>query len=102
MAAGKGLDSLLALLVALPDTELVMLGEGPARGPTEKRAKRLGVAGQIEWRGFVADRVAYLDDFLTALEGADTLNGDAGDDWLLGGAGTDILGPTIGKDRKYQ
>ena len=61
VAAGKGLDSLLALLVALPDAELVMLGEGPARGPTEKRARRLGVAGRIEWRGFVADRVAYLD-----------------------------------------
>jgi glycosyltransferase involved in cell wall biosynthesis len=66
VAAGKGLDSLLGLLAALPDTELVMLGEGPARGTTEKRAKRLGVAGRIEWRGFVADRGAYLDALAAA------------------------------------
>lgn len=66
VAAGKGLDSLLTLLGALPDTALVMLGEGPARMATEKRARRLGVAGRIEWRGFVAERDAYLDALAAA------------------------------------
>ena len=66
VAAGKGIDSLLALLAALPDTELVMLGEGPSRSSTERRARRLGVAGRIEWRGFVADRDAYLDALAAA------------------------------------
>jgi glycosyltransferase involved in cell wall biosynthesis len=66
VAAGKGLESLLSLLAALPDAELVMLGEGPARSSTEKRARRLGVAGRIDWRGFVADRGAYLDALAAA------------------------------------
>ena len=66
VADGKGLESLLQLLAALPDSELVMLGDGPARRKLEARAGRLGVAGRIDWRGFVADRAAYLDDLASA------------------------------------
>lgn len=60
LAAGKGLESLLELLTVLPGAGLVLLGEGPARQALESRAGRLGVGGRIEWRGFVADREAYL------------------------------------------
>jgi glycosyltransferase involved in cell wall biosynthesis len=66
VAPGKGLDSLLELLATLPAAELVMLGEGPARGALEKKAGRLGVAGRIEWRGFIAERDAYLDALAAA------------------------------------
>ena len=45
----------------LPDAELTVLGDGPARRELEARAARLGVAARIDWRGFVADRSAYLD-----------------------------------------
>jgi glycosyltransferase involved in cell wall biosynthesis len=66
VSPGKGLDSLLELLAVLPGAELVMLGEGPARVALEKRAGRLGVAGRIEWRGFIAERDAYLDALAAA------------------------------------
>jgi glycosyltransferase involved in cell wall biosynthesis len=60
VAEGKGLDALLELLRGLPGAELVMIGEGPARRVLETRASRLGVGGRIEWRGFLADRDAYI------------------------------------------
>ncbi len=66
VAEGKGLGALLELLRALPGAELVMLGEGPARRALEGRAKRMGVGGRIEWRGFVADRAAYLEALAAA------------------------------------
>lgn len=66
VADGKGLDSLLELLRVLPGAELVMLGEGPARRALEARARRLGVGGRIDWRGFVADRAAYLEALAAA------------------------------------
>jgi hypothetical protein len=66
VAEGKGLEPLLDLLAAMPGAELVMLGEGPARGRLESRARRLGVSGRIDWRGFVADRGAYLESLATA------------------------------------
>ena len=61
VAEGKGLDSLLGLLATLPGAHVVMLGEGPARRALEARARRRGVAGRIDWRGFIADREAYLE-----------------------------------------
>jgi glycosyltransferase involved in cell wall biosynthesis len=69
VAEGKGLTALLELMGVMPGAELVMLGEGPARRSVEGRARRLGVANRIEWRGFVGDREAYLD----ALAAADIL-----------------------------
>jgi glycosyltransferase involved in cell wall biosynthesis len=69
VADGKGLRSLLEVLAALPEAELVMLGEGPARTRLEAAARRLGVAGRIDWLGYVADREPYLE----ALAAADIL-----------------------------
>lgn len=69
VADGKGIRSLLELLSALPDAELVMLGEGPARPRLEAQARRLGVERRIDWRGHVADREPYL----AALASADLL-----------------------------
>ena len=67
VARGKGLAELPAILAGLPDAQIVMLGEGPARATVEERARALGVADRIEWRGLVAERAAYLDE----LAGAD-------------------------------
>lgn len=69
VADGKGLRTLLEVLATLPDAELVMIGEGPARGELERRARRMGVARRIDWRGYVAERAPYLD----ALAEADIL-----------------------------
>jgi glycosyltransferase involved in cell wall biosynthesis len=69
VAEAKGLGRLLDTLLALPDARLVMLGSGPARQRVEAAAGRLGVGDRIEWRGYVADRGAYLD----ALAEADVL-----------------------------
>lgn len=61
VARGKGLKTLLEVLATLPDVRLVMLGEGPERAATERQARRAGVARRIDWRGYVADRAAYLE-----------------------------------------
>jgi glycosyltransferase involved in cell wall biosynthesis len=66
IAHGKGIRSLLELLAALPDVELVMLGEGPARTRLEAEARRLGVERRIDWRGFVAEREPYLETLASA------------------------------------
>ena len=68
LAEGKGLEVLLdalALLVAQEEAghrvELVVVGDGPARGSLEARAARLGIADRIQWLGYVADRATYMD-----------------------------------------
>jgi glycosyltransferase involved in cell wall biosynthesis len=68
LAPGKGLEVLvdaLALLVAEEQAghrvELVILGDGPARGSLEVRATRLDVADRIHWLGYVGDRATYMD-----------------------------------------
>jgi glycosyltransferase involved in cell wall biosynthesis len=61
VAEGKGLESLLDLLAAMPGATLVMLGDGPSRRRLERRATRIGVGGRIDWRGFIAERGEYLD-----------------------------------------
>jgi glycosyltransferase involved in cell wall biosynthesis len=65
---GKGLEVLLdalAILVAREAeghrVELVIVGDGPARGSLEALATRLGIAERINWLGYIADRVAYMD-----------------------------------------
>jgi hypothetical protein len=69
VAGGKGLLTLLEILRTLSEAELVMLGSGPARPRVEARARRMGVAGRIDWRGHVAERDPYLE----ALASADVL-----------------------------
>ncbi|HZC33634.1 MAG TPA: glycosyltransferase, partial [Candidatus Bathyarchaeia archaeon] len=68
LAEGKGLEVLLdalALLVAGEEpghrVELVVVGDGPARGALQARAARLGIADRIHWLGYVADRTTYMD-----------------------------------------
>jgi glycosyltransferase involved in cell wall biosynthesis len=68
LASGKGVEVLLdalALLVAREEdghrVELVVIGDGPARGSLEARASRLGIADRIHWLGYVADRATYMD-----------------------------------------
>jgi len=68
LAEGKGLEVLLdalALLVAREAdghrVELVVVGDGPARGTLEARAAKLGITDRIHWLGYVADRATYMD-----------------------------------------
>jgi glycosyltransferase involved in cell wall biosynthesis len=68
LAPGKGLELLLdALAIVMAEepeghrTELVVIGDGPARGALEARAANLGIADRIHWLGYVADRATYMD-----------------------------------------
>jgi glycosyltransferase involved in cell wall biosynthesis len=68
IAPGKGLDVLLdALAVLVAEeaeghrTELVLIGDGPARPALEARAIALGINDRIHWLGYVADRATYMD-----------------------------------------
>jgi hypothetical protein len=68
LANGKGLEMLLDALALLAThekagdrVELVLLGDGPARGALGARATRLGVGDRIHWLGYVADRPTYLE-----------------------------------------
>jgi glycosyltransferase involved in cell wall biosynthesis len=45
--------------------ELVILGDGPARGALEARATKMGIGDRIHWLGHVADRPTYLDALAT-------------------------------------
>ncbi len=71
LVADKGVDDLLLALRHLcdrgVDASVTVLGDGPARPDLEATARGLGVATGVDWRGFVADRAAYLD----ALRGHD-------------------------------
>jgi glycosyltransferase involved in cell wall biosynthesis len=66
VADGKGLTRLLDALAALPEAELLMLGDGPARAGLEALARGRGLAGRIDWRGHVAERRPYLDELAAA------------------------------------
>jgi len=68
LAGGKGLEALLDALAILVSSELeghraelVLVGDGPARGNLEAHAARAAVADRIHWLGYVADRPTYLD-----------------------------------------
>ena len=74
VADGKGLDDLLAAMAVLavrtddrPHARLAILGDGPARDRLERLATWRGVGPQVDWRGYVADRGAYMAE----LGGAD-------------------------------
>ncbi len=74
VVSGKGLETLVEALAVLetdrPDGRrptLLVLGDGPQRARIAGLAETLGVGDRIDWRGFVAERPAYLD----ALAGAD-------------------------------
>jgi glycosyltransferase involved in cell wall biosynthesis len=56
LAAVKGLPVLLEAVAQLakdrPDVTLVVVGDGPDRAKLEAQAKRLGIAGRVEFRGY--------------------------------------------------
>lgn len=43
-----------------PAARIVVLGDGPERGPLERLATRLGIAGRVEFAGHVADIAPWL------------------------------------------
>ena len=73
LVEGKGLEGLLAAVALLaatpPDAAATRPSVGSAMGSATARpgaslaaqAAGLGVADRVDWRGFVADRAAYLD-----------------------------------------
>jgi glycosyltransferase involved in cell wall biosynthesis len=65
LAAPKGFDLALRALPAIaarfPDATLTLAGDGPERSALEALAERLGVAGRVAFRGWVApERVPEL------------------------------------------
>jgi glycosyltransferase involved in cell wall biosynthesis len=68
LAPGKGVETLIDALaltvrgeVEGHRTELVVIGDGPARRTLEARAVRAGIGDRIHWLGYIADRGVYLD-----------------------------------------
>jgi hypothetical protein len=68
LTPGKGLETVFDALGLLAGREadghrfeLILLGDGPARGALQARAESLGINDRIHWLGFVADRATYLD-----------------------------------------
>ncbi|MDQ3705692.1 MAG: glycosyltransferase [Chloroflexota bacterium] len=55
LAYYKGLDVLLKALRGLPNTRLIVVGEGPEGEELRKLSAQLGVHEQVEWRGRVSD-----------------------------------------------
>jgi glycosyltransferase involved in cell wall biosynthesis len=59
LARTKGVrDAVEALALVrerVPEAQLVIVGTGPERAPATALAERIGVAGAVEWRGFVSE-----------------------------------------------
>lgn len=57
----KGIDIALAVVAALPDTGLIVLGDSDERASWERRAAETGIAHRVHFEGFVdAERVAQV------------------------------------------
>ena len=60
----KGIDALLRtagpMLAALPDHDLVLVGQGPARRDLQRLAAELGIANRVHFTGWRADVPAIL------------------------------------------
>jgi L-malate glycosyltransferase len=68
----KDVDTLLAATAGVPELELVIVGDGPERGRLEAKARRLGVAGRVTFRGAtprVVDVLRASDAFLLSSHG---------------------------------
>jgi alpha-1,6-mannosyltransferase len=53
----KHVDDLFAAAATLPgERPVLVVGDGPARGVLEARARRLGIAGRVEFQPFVSSR----------------------------------------------
>lgn len=59
----KGVDIALSALPHLPDSKLVILGDGPERASLETLAQALGVAARVTFVGFEADVAQALPAF---------------------------------------
>ena len=62
LVTAKGIDHLLRALALLPErrVHLCMIGEGPQREELEALARELGVAAQVTFHGYRADRLSFL------------------------------------------
>jgi glycosyltransferase involved in cell wall biosynthesis len=62
LAAQKGYTTLLSALALIADRpwSMTILGDGPLLEDTRRRAKKLGLAGPIEFKGYVDDVTSYL------------------------------------------
>jgi glycosyltransferase involved in cell wall biosynthesis len=56
----KGIDLALAALAEVPGVQLDIVGDGEERASLEALAHRLGVAGRVSFRGYVADTRPWL------------------------------------------
>jgi len=54
LVPGKGVDTLIRAMAGLPEARLVVAGAGPARAACEGLASALGLAGRVEFRGWLA------------------------------------------------
>ncbi|HZV73089.1 MAG TPA: glycosyltransferase [Conexibacter sp.] len=59
----KGYDALVRALPALADATLVLVGDGPQRGPLEALAAELGVADRLVVTGWTAEARRHLPTF---------------------------------------
>jgi glycosyltransferase involved in cell wall biosynthesis len=66
LAAGKGLESLLAAVAADPTLELEILGDGPDRARLHELATSSGAGDRVRWSGHIAERQTYLDRLAAA------------------------------------
>jgi glycosyltransferase involved in cell wall biosynthesis len=61
----KDLPLLMDAFAALPsrfsDARLLLVGDGPERGASERHAKELGIANRVEWTGFVDNPYPLLE-----------------------------------------
>lgn len=65
LQAGKGMDEVLEVFAEAherhPDATLVVLGDGPARGCLEAKARSLGVASAVAFRGHVSHDEVFAE-----------------------------------------
>ena len=60
----KGVETLLAAMVELPNVRAIVAGEGSQSGALRRRASELLLGGRIEWRGYVPHETmpTFYDD----------------------------------------
>ncbi|TSC80405.1 MAG: putative Glycosyl transferase, group 1 [Candidatus Peregrinibacteria bacterium Gr01-1014_25] len=66
LVRSKGFDRLLEALALLPRATLAVVGDGPERERLERRARNLGIADRVTWRGWLEDQTAVYRALQTA------------------------------------
>ena len=61
LVARKGLEQLVEIVAGIPDpgVRLLIVGDGPMRGPLQAQARELGAEGRILFPGFVAEELKW-------------------------------------------